>query len=140
MKGVFFIIIATGTYLFSPLRLCIDNQRIPIMILCPNESDKLLIVVRIEFFLNNTNLTLLAFLYKIDIKGFQNQQEIKWESNSQYQPSMDYKADAYSTLPPRPVLNRRSKLNLDHLYIQESMTLKGLKIWDQQGMGDWHDF
>ena len=31
----------------------------------------------IEFFLNNTNLTFLAFLYKIDIKGVQNQQKIK---------------------------------------------------------------
>ena len=30
-----------------------------------------------EFFLNNTNLTFLAFLYKIDIQGFQNQQKIK---------------------------------------------------------------
>ena len=30
-----------------------------------------------EFFLNNTNLTFLAFLYKIDIMGFQSQQEIK---------------------------------------------------------------
>ena len=29
----------------------------------------------IEFFLNNTNLTFLAFLYKIDIMGFQNQQK-----------------------------------------------------------------
>ena len=29
----------------------------------------------IEFFLNNTNLTFLAFLYKIDITGFQNQQK-----------------------------------------------------------------
>ena len=28
-----------------------------------------------EFFLNNTNLTLLAFLYKIDIEWFQNQQK-----------------------------------------------------------------
>ena len=27
-----------------------------------------------EFFLNNTNLTFLTFLYKIDITGFQNQQ------------------------------------------------------------------
>ena len=26
-------------------------------------------------FLNNTNLTFLAVLYKIDIKGFQNQQK-----------------------------------------------------------------
>ena len=31
----------------------------------------------IEFFLNKTNLTFLAFLYKIDIKGFQNEQKIK---------------------------------------------------------------
>ena len=31
----------------------------------------------IEFFLNNTNLTFLAFLYKIDNEGFQNQQKIK---------------------------------------------------------------
>ena len=30
-----------------------------------------------EFFLNNTNLTFLAFLFKIDIKLFQNQQNIK---------------------------------------------------------------
>ena len=29
----------------------------------------------IEFFLNNTNMTFLAFLYKIDIKVFQNQQK-----------------------------------------------------------------
>ena len=29
----------------------------------------------LEFFLNNTNLTFLAFLYKIDITGFQNQQK-----------------------------------------------------------------
>ena len=29
----------------------------------------------IEFFLNNTNLTFLAVLYKIDMKGFQNQQK-----------------------------------------------------------------
>ena len=28
-----------------------------------------------EFFLYNTNLTFLAILYKIDIKGFQNQQK-----------------------------------------------------------------
>ena len=28
-----------------------------------------------EFFLNNTNLTFLAFLYKIDIEGFQNEQK-----------------------------------------------------------------
>ena len=28
--------------------------------------------VSVEFFLNNTNLTFLAFLYKIDIEGFQN--------------------------------------------------------------------
>ena len=28
-----------------------------------------------EFSLNNTNLTFLAFLYKIDIEGFQNQQK-----------------------------------------------------------------
>ena len=31
----------------------------------------------IEFFLNNTNLTFLAFVYKFDINGFQNQQIIK---------------------------------------------------------------
>ena len=30
---------------------------------------------RIEFFLNNTNLTFLTFLYKIYITGFQNQQK-----------------------------------------------------------------
>ena len=30
----------------------------------------------VGFLLNDTNLTLLAFLYKIDIKGFQNQQKI----------------------------------------------------------------
>ena len=29
----------------------------------------------VEFFLNNTNLTFLAFLYKIDIERFQNQQK-----------------------------------------------------------------
>ena len=28
-----------------------------------------------EFFLNNTNLTFLAVLYKFDIEGFQNQQK-----------------------------------------------------------------
>ena len=35
------------------------------------------IIIRniIEFFLNNTNLTFLAFLYKIYIMGFQNQQK-----------------------------------------------------------------
>ena len=32
---------------------------------------------RNEFFLINTNRTFLAFLYKIDIKGIQNQQKIK---------------------------------------------------------------
>ena len=31
----------------------------------------------LEFFLNNTNLTFLAFSYKIYIKGVQNQQKIK---------------------------------------------------------------
>ena len=31
----------------------------------------------IEFFLNNTNLTFLAVLYKIDIEGFQNQQNAR---------------------------------------------------------------
>ena len=47
-------------------------------------------MVRMEFFLKNTDLTFLAFLYKIDIEGFQNQQKIKLqESNSQHQPSMD---------------------------------------------------
>ena len=30
-----------------------------------------------EFFLNNTILTFLAFLNKIDIQGFQNEQNIK---------------------------------------------------------------
>ena len=47
----------------------------------------------IEFFLNNTNLTFLAFLYKIDIEGIQNQQKescLHWEWNLQHQPSMDY--------------------------------------------------
>ena len=33
---------------------------------------------RFEFFLNNTNLTFLAFLYKIDIKEIQIQQKIKF--------------------------------------------------------------
>ena len=37
----------------------------------PNNFNK----CTIEVFLNNTNLTFLAFLYKIDIKGFQNQQK-----------------------------------------------------------------
>ena len=31
--------------------------------------------VLVEFFLNNTNLTFLAVLYKNDIEGFQNQQK-----------------------------------------------------------------
>ena len=31
--------------------------------------------VTLEFFLNNTNLSFLAFLYQIDNKGFQNQQK-----------------------------------------------------------------
>ena len=31
----------------------------------------------IEFFPNYKNLTFLAFLYKLDIKGFQNQQKVK---------------------------------------------------------------
>ena len=35
----------------------------------------------LEFSLNNTNLTFLAFLYKIDIKGFQNQQKNKVASS-----------------------------------------------------------
>ena len=34
-------------------------------------------IFSVKFFLNNTDLTNLAFLYKIDIKGFQNQQKIK---------------------------------------------------------------
>ena len=42
----------------------------------------------LEFFLNNTNLTFLAFLYKIYITEFQNQQKkncLHWVLNSQYQ-------------------------------------------------------
>ena len=41
-----------------------------------------------EFFLNNTNLTFLAFSYKIDITGFQNQQKyscLHWVLNSHHQ-------------------------------------------------------
>ena len=34
-----------------------------------------LFLTRLEFFLNNTDLKFLAFLYKIDIMGFQNQQK-----------------------------------------------------------------
>ena len=40
----------------------------------------------------STNPTFMAVLYKIDIKGFQNQQKqscLHWELNSQHQPSMD---------------------------------------------------
>ena len=36
----------------------------------------------LELFLNNTNLTFLAFFYKIDIKGFQNQQKYSWQAGT----------------------------------------------------------
>ena len=42
--------------------------------LCEDSGSELQLV-SFEFFLNNTNLTFLAVLYKIDIKGFQNQQK-----------------------------------------------------------------
>ena len=39
------------------------------------QMDTYSVNIPFEFFLNNTNLTLLAVLYKIDIEGFQNQQK-----------------------------------------------------------------
>ena len=72
----------------------------------------------IEFFLNNTNLTFLAFLYKIDIKGVQDEQKIKLpplEFNSQHQPSVDYKSNA---LPTQPQTRVYTPLHLEHDFIR----------------------
>ena len=67
----------------------------------------------IEFLVFNTNLVFLVSLYKIDFEGLEKFQQksklpLQWKLNSQHQRSRDYKLDAYSTLPPRHVLNRRS--------------------------------
>ena len=50
--------------------LCGQSPRRPCRFNSCNEP-----VETFEFFLNNTNLTFLAFLYKIGIEGFQNQQK-----------------------------------------------------------------
>ena len=79
----------------------------------------------LEFFLNNTNLTFLAFLYKIDILGFQNQQKkscLHWELNS-------------ATQPPRHLLNRRS-LNWTWI-ISGSIVHDFIRVWKYETGMNW---
>ena len=52
----------------------------------------------LKVFVNNTNLTFLSFLYKININYLQ------LELNSQHWPSLVYKSDAYPTVLSRHVL------------------------------------
>ena len=75
-----------------------------------------------------TNLTFLAFLYKIDITGFQNQQKLSclhWVLNSQHQPHL---------------LEFQLPYPFSHKYIcwiEDSWTeLGSFQVWDWNGLTD----
>ena len=92
----------------------------------------------VEFFRNNTpNLTFLAFLYKIDITGFQNQQKKiastgYWTHNTN--PTITI-LTALTTQPPRHLLNRIS-LNWTWI-ISGSIEHDFIRVWKFKTSMDW---
>ena len=58
----------------------------------------------VEAFVNNTNLTFLAFLYKLALRCLKKLYYLQWDLNSQNWPSLVYKSDAYPTVLSRHVL------------------------------------
>ena len=91
----------------------------------------------VEFFLNSTDLTFLAFLYKIDITGSQNQQKKiastgYWTHNTN--PTIRIPA-ALTTQPPRHLLNRIS-LNWTWI-ISGSIEHDFKRVWTFETGMDW---